>query len=120
MANEFLQKIAGTQLRYFLTGSFSPADAGTDWTIGTPTDVALTLNAIADGAGRQSLFIDAGATRSASYELLGCVDFTGETPTAGEVVEYYIATKVHSTQATGNVAGSVHDGMMGCRIAAGE
>lgn len=105
MANEVLVKL-GTQIRFFVTGSFSPADAGTNWTIGTPTDVALTLSAVADTAGRQSLKVDLGATRARRYELLACVDFTLETPTAGAVVEYYWAPSVSGTQATGNVAGN--------------
>lgn len=105
MANELLQKV-GTQIRFFVTGSFSPADAATNWTIGTPTDVVLTLSAVANGAGRQSAKVDLGATRAAAYELLGCVDFTGETPTAGNTVDYYWAPSTSTTQANGNVAGN--------------
>lgn len=105
MANEVLQKL-GTQIRFFVTGSFSPADAATNWTIGTPTDVVLTLSAVANSAGRQSNKVDLGATRAAAYELLGCVDFTGETPTAGAVVSYYWAPSTSGTAANGNVAGN--------------
>lgn len=105
MPNEILQKV-GTQIRFFVTGSFSPADNGTNWTIGTPTDVVLTLASLADGAGRQSNKVDLGATRAAAYELLGCVDFTGETPTAGERVDYYWAPSTSITAANGNVAGN--------------
>lgn len=105
MANEVLQKV-GTQVRFFVTGSFSPADAATNWTIGTPTDVVLTLASVADTAARQSTKVDLGATRAAAYEVLGCVDFTGETPTAGESVDYYWAPSTHTTQANGNVAGN--------------
>lgn len=105
MANEVLQKV-GTQIRFFVTGSFSPADNGTNWTIGSPTDVVLTLSALADGAGRQSTKVDLGATRAAAYECLGCVDFTGETPVAGERVDYYWAPSTSGTQGNGNVAGN--------------
>lgn len=105
MANELLQKVGG-QIRFFVTGSFSPVDAATNWTIGTPTDVVLTLASVANGAGRQSTKVDLGATRAAAYEVLGCVDFTGETPTVGYTVDYYWAPSTHTTQANGNVAGN--------------
>ena len=105
MANEVLQKV-GTQIRFFVTGSFSPADAATNWTIGTPTDVVLTLAGVADDAGRQSTKVDLGATRAAAYEVLGCVDFTGETPTQGATVDYYWAPSTSGTEANGNVAGN--------------
>jgi hypothetical protein len=38
--------------------------------------------------------------------VLGCVDFTGETPVAGERVDYYWAPSTSGTQANGNVAGN--------------
>lgn len=103
MANEIRNKV-GTQIRFFVTGSFSPADNGTNWTIGTPTDVALTLSGVASGAGRQSDKVDLGATRAPSYEVLGCVDFTGETPTVGTTIGYYWAPSTSATQGNGNVA----------------
>jgi len=105
MATEVLVKV-GTQIRFCVAGSFSPADAGTNWTIGTPTDVALTLSALADGAGRQSAKVDLGATRAREYEVLGCVDFTLETPVSAAVVDYYWAPSVSGTAGTGNVAGN--------------
>jgi len=105
MASELRIK-EGTQIRFFVTGSFSPADDGTNWTEGTPTDVALTLSGLADAAGRQSLKVDLGATRPPTLALLGCVDFTGETPTANTTVDYYWAPSTSSTQANGNVAGN--------------
>jgi hypothetical protein len=103
--NDVLKKV-GTQIRFFVTGSFSPVDAGTNWTIGTPTDVVLTLASVADTAGRQSTKVDLGAARAASYEVLGCVDFTGETPTVGKTVDYYWAPSTSGTAANGNVAGN--------------
>ena len=105
MANEVLVK-TGTQIRFFVTGSFSPADNGTNWSQGTPTDVVLTLSAVANAAGRQSAKVDLGATRSEEYTLLGCVDFTGETPTVGLTVDYYWAPSTSGTAGDGNVAGN--------------
>lgn len=105
MANEILLKLK-TQIRFFVTGSFSPADPATNWTIGTPTDVVLTLSGVATAAGRQSNKVDLGATRAPEYEVLGCVDFTGETPTVGAVVEYFWAPSTSGTAADGNIAGN--------------
>lgn len=108
MPNEYL--IDGSpslvQVRFFVSGSFSPADAGTNWTKGTPTDVALTLASLADGAGRQSAKVDLGATRAPMYAVFGCVDFTGETPTAGERIDYYWLPSTNATTGNGNVAGN--------------
>lgn len=104
MASEYLHKV-GTQVRFFVTGSFSPADSGSDYTIGTPSpDVALTLAGVLDGEGRQSAKVDLGEKRPAAYEVLGCVDFTGETPDAVGRVDYYWAPSTNATQANGNVA----------------
>jgi len=96
----------GTQIRFFVAGAFSPADAGTNFTQGTQTDVALTLFGVANGAGRQSAKVDLGADRHAVYHLLACVDFTGETPTAGKTVDYYWLPSTSATEANGNVAGN--------------
>lgn len=96
----------GTQLRFAVSGSYSPADAATDFTIGTPTDVTLTLSGVTDDAGRQSDKVDLGANRAPRYSCELAVDFTGETPTAGERVDVYWAPSTHTTQANGNVAGN--------------
>lgn len=101
-----LQIQEGTQIRFFVTASFSPADAGTNFTQGTPTDVALTLSGVATAAARQSAKVDLGANRHAVYHLLGCVDFTGETPTAGNTVDYYWLPSTSATEGNGNVAGN--------------
>ncbi len=106
MATQQVKVIVGTQVRFFVTGSFSPADVATDWTIGSPLDVVLTLNAVADAAARQSTKVDLGATRAPEYEVLGCVDFTGEAPTISNTVDYYWAPSTHATSANGNVAGN--------------
>jgi len=105
MANEILQKV-GTQIRFCVAASLSPADAGTNWTIGTPTDVALTLAGVASAAGRQSAKVDLGEKRAAAYEVLGCVDYTGETPSATGHIAYYWAPSTSATAANGNVAGN--------------
>ena len=105
MANEILTTVGTPQIRFFVTGSFSPADAATDYTVGTPTDVVLTLSAVANAAGQQSNKVDLGVKRAPSYEVLGCVDYTGETPAAG-LIDYYWAPSTSSTQANGNVAGN--------------
>ena len=105
MANEVLRKV-GTQIRFCVSGSLSPADDGTNWTIGTPTNVLLTLSGLASGSGRQSDKVDLGATRAPTYSVLGCVDFTDETPTASTRVDYYWAPSTSTTQGNGNVAGN--------------
>jgi len=96
----------GTQIRFFVTGSFSPVDPATNWTIGTPTDVLLTLAGVADTAARQSSKFDFGANRALRYECLGCVDFTGETPTTNEPIDYFFAPSTIVTAGSGNVAGN--------------
>lgn len=105
MANEILVK-DGTAIRFFVAGSFSPADAATNWAYGTPTDVVLTLASVAHGAARQSTKVDLGATRARKYACLGCVDYTGETPSANGQVDYYWAPSPVATQGNGNVAGN--------------
>lgn len=104
MPNEILQKV-GTQLRFCVAGSYSPTDPATDFTIGTPTDVVLTLSGIANGAARQSNKADLGATRAAAFEIQLTVDFTGETPSATGRVDLYWMPSTSGTAGTGNVGG---------------
>lgn len=96
----------GTQVRGLSSSVFSPVDAATNWTIGTPTDFLLTLSGVADTAARQSDKFDLGANRAKFFELLATVDFTGELPTAGGRVDYYFAPSTSTTQANGNIAGN--------------
>jgi len=96
----------GTQLACYVSGSFSPADPATDHTVGSPTGVVLTLSGVADDAGRQSDKMDLGANRAPRYDVHAAVDFTGETPTAGERVDVFWAPSTSTTQANGNVAGN--------------
>lgn len=105
MATEIKVK-QGTQIRFCVSGSFSPADAGTDFTEGSPTNVTLTQSGVASGAGRQSDKTDLGATRASRYSVLAAVDFTGETPTATGRTDYYWAPSSSATAANGNVAGN--------------
>jgi len=104
MANEILQKV-GTQIRFCVAASFNPADTSTNWTIGTPTDAAITLASLANAAARQSIKIDLGEKRAASFAVLAAVDFTGETPTQNLRVDFYWAPSVSGTAEVGNVAG---------------
>lgn len=103
MPNEILQK-DGTVIALGVSGSFSPADPGTQHA--ASIDHALTLASVANGAGRQSVKFDLGATRAARFGLMGTVDFTGETPSALGTVTYYWAPSSSATQANGNVAGN--------------
>ena len=108
MANEVLVKASPTpvQVRFFVTGSFSPADAATNMTDGTPNDVAMTSASLADAAGRQSAKADLGALRAGSYSVMACVDYTGLTPTSGATVDYYWLPSTNATAANGNIAGN--------------
>ena len=105
MPNEVPVK-QNTQLRFAVAGSFGPGDPGTNWSAGTPTDVALSLSGILNGDGRQSDKVDLGAVRAARFACLGCVDLTGATATIGNTVDYYWAPSTSGTQDTGNVAGN--------------
>lgn len=103
MANEVLQK-EGTKIAFGVSGSFSPADAGTQFA--TSITNLITLSGVTNGAARQSDKVDLGATRAAAYELFGVVNFTGETPSATGTIDYYWAPSGSGTQANGNIAGN--------------
>ncbi len=96
----------GTMIQFNVTASYSPADAATDWTVGSPTNVAMTCSALADTAARQSAKFDFGANRAKEYAVYSAEDFTGETPTDGEHLDYYFAPSSSGTLGTGNVAGN--------------
>ena len=111
MPNEILIKdLVGSSLEqviFYVSGSFSPVDSATDWTMGgSPITGVLTLSAVANAAARQSAKVDLGALRARSYSVFGCVDYTGETPVAGERIDYYWAPSTSATQANGNIAGN--------------
>ena len=106
MTNEILEKNLAS-IAFGITAEFNPADDGTNWTDNLETiDAALTLNALANGSGRQSIKVDLLTPRAGKYALFGCVDFTGETPTQGLSVDYYWAPSTDATGAEGNVAGN--------------
>lgn len=96
----------GTQLRFYSSATFSPADPATDHSIGSPTGVVLTLSGVADDAGRQSDKADLGANRAPRYDCHAAFDWTGETPVAGERVDVFWAPSTSGTAANGNVAGN--------------
>lgn len=105
MANEILVK-TGSQFRFCITGSFSPADNGHNFTIGTPTDVAITLASLPDQESRLSAKVDLGATRPRVYEVLAAIDFTGESPDSDGHIDLHWLPSVSGTAATGNVMGT--------------
>lgn len=96
----------GTQFRFCVSGSFSPASAKSNFTIGSPTNVVLTPGALANAAGRQSDKADLGVNRAPRYNCGISLSFSGETPTAGERVDVFWAPSVSSTAAQGNIAGN--------------
>jgi len=106
MASEILQK-QGTAVSFGVSGSFNPADDGTNWVPDLTTiDYAITCASLANGAGRQSAKADLGATRARRYSLFAAVDFTGETPTVGATFDFYWAPSGNATAGNGNVAGN--------------
>ncbi len=104
-AGDLRQGIGTPQIRFIAAAGFSPADAGTDMTIGTPTDITITRASLGVAAARQSNKGDLGALFATGFSVYGVVDFTGETPAAG-TIDYYWASSFHATQATGNTAGN--------------
>ena len=98
----------GAQFAFYVAGTYSATDTGTDFEIatGTTIDVVLTLSGVADGAAQQSAKADLGANRAKNYECLVTVDFTGEAPTLGQTVDIYWAPSTSGTAAKGNVAGN--------------
>ena len=97
---------AGTQIRFSVNGSLSPVDAATNLTIGTPTDVDMTMSGVADDAARQSDKADLGANWARRYAVLASQDFTGETPVINTSCDYYWAPSTSATTANGNIAGN--------------
>ena len=94
----------GTCHEFCVSASLSFTDPGDDFGAAfTPTQWALTLNALASAAGRQSIKADLGANRAPRYACYGAFDFTGETPAAPFRVDVYWAPSTSGTQGTGNV-----------------
>lgn len=105
MATNDIKLVTGaTQISFAdHAGDFSPAAANV-LESGTPTDVQISLASVADGAARQSAKFDFGATRAEEYTVLAALEFAA-TPTAGEVIELYLAPSTNSTAANGNPGG---------------
>ena len=99
-------EVGAPQFRFIAATGFSPTDPGTDYSLGTPTDVLLTLSGVGDGAARQSSICDLGENRAEAYACIVAVDYTGETPgTDGSIVIDWAPS--HSvTAANANVAGN--------------
>ncbi len=106
MTNEVLQKTGSDSINFGDSGTFNPADDGTNFTDDTGIDFALTLSGLADGAGRQSAKADLGAARARLYAVFAAFDFTGRTPTALGTIDLYWAPSTSGTAANGNVAGN--------------
>ena len=100
---DFTHKV-GTQLSFAdHAGDFAPATASS-LEQGTPTDVQLSLASVSDDAARQSAKFDLGANRAALYQLQAAIEIAA-TPTAGEVIEFYIGWSDDATAANGNPGG---------------
>lgn len=94
------------QIRFCVSGSFLPVDPATDHTIGTPTNVLLTLSALTNAAARQSNKADLTSAWARVWTCFGAFDFTGETPVAGQYVDVYWFPSTSATAANGNIAGN--------------
>lgn len=105
MANEVKLK-QGTLISFGVSGSFSPADAATNWTNGAGITNLITLASLADDAARQSDKVDLGATYASRYSVYASFDFTGETPVSGDQIHLYWAPSTSGTQANGNIFGN--------------
>jgi len=97
-------------LAFGVSGSFVPVDSGTSWLADVAASdyswTALTLSALADAAGRQSAKADLGLVRPREWDLFGCVNYTGETPTAGKTIDYYWASSFSGTAGNANLFGN--------------
>lgn len=92
--------VAGTPIVLADTTDHSPAAANN---LGTRTD-QLDLTSVGDNASRQSDKIDFGANRAPQWRLDAALEFAA-TPTAGEVVNFYLAFSSASAAANGNPGG---------------
>ena len=96
MATEILQK-TGTIVAFAdFAGDFDDSIAG--------TEVQLTLAALASGAARQSVKVDLGAARAATYAVRAAIELA-DIPTAGTAVYIYWSASQSVTAGTGNDGG---------------
>lgn len=65
---------------------------------------AITMTSVANGAGRQSDKADFGATRARYYDVFAEVELAA-TPTAGNLIDLYLAPTSSGTAGTDNLAG---------------
>lgn len=71
-------------------------------------DAAITLASLANAAGRQSVKLDLGATRSAFYDVYLDVEIAAS-PTAGNTIDLYWGPSINATAGTdnpGNMSGT--------------
>ena len=95
-----LKLTVGTPIVLADTTDHSPA---TNNNLGTRTD-QIDLTSVADTAARQSAQIDFGANRAPLWQL-GAAFELAATPTAGEVINIYLAPSNSGTAAVGNPGG---------------
>ena len=97
--------ITNGMFSFVVAANYSPADAGTNMEIATPTDVALTMQGLTDGQGRQSKTATLPDKRAPLWECWGAFELQA-TPTQGSSVDVYWAPSSSGTDATGNVMGT--------------
>lgn len=95
----------GTQIIFYVSSSFNPADDHSNLKIGTPTEATITLASLTNNDARQSDKVDLGANRAPSYSVMAAVDYTGETPVSTGRVDYYWAPSPSGETSEGNIAG---------------
>ena len=90
------------QIRFLDTATYSPTDPGTDFTIGTPKDVAMDFDTLGNGLGWQSAKVDLDEPWAENYACFGIADI-GVAPATGTTIDYYWAPSTSTTQGTGNI-----------------
>jgi hypothetical protein len=104
--------VATSELKVKTGAQFTFADHATDFVGGTAktsleqagsTDVQINCVDLADGAGRESVKVDLGATRAARYGFMAAIEFeTSPLPTSGKTVDLYWAPSPDSVATDGN------------------
>lgn len=95
-----LKLTVGTAIVLADTTDHAPATANN---LGTRTD-QIDLTSVANAAARQSAKVDFGANRAPLYNL-ACAFELAATPTAGNVINIYLAPSNSGTASTGNPGG---------------
>lgn len=101
MANEVAQKIGGTAASAVVWADTTDYDAGTD----KPTRThQIDLTSLANGSARQGAKADLGATQAPLYSIE--LDFEFDVvPTAGNIIEVYLAWSNAATAGDRNPGG---------------